>query len=212
MQAVLVAPDLLVPTRLFSEAHLEPGTKHCLRPQQMLELSLRELGAVEIALVRPETQGGTRVRTPDGSNLLQLRDLLAVGEGHVVLLALAPNPDLQVLGQRIHHRNADAVQSAGKLVVVRGELAAGVQLGEDHLHTGQPLLGVQVHRHATAVVPDLQGSVLEQLDLDVAGEAGDGLVHAVVYHLLGQVVGASGVRVHTRALAHRIEPAQDFDG
>ncbi len=104
------------------------------------------------------------------------------------------------------------MQATGEFVAVGGEFAPGVQFGEDHLYAGQVLLGVPIHRHAAAIVLDLQGTVAEEHDLDCARETGDGLVHAVVDHLLGQMVGPGGIRVHAGAPAHRVESAQDFDG
>jgi len=41
---------------------------------------------------------------------------------------------------------------------------------------------------------------------------GQRLVDAVVDDFLGQVVGPRGVGVHARALAHRVETGEDFDG
>jgi hypothetical protein len=57
---------------------------------------------------------------------------------------------------------------------------------------------MDVHRHAAAVVLDLQRTVLEQRHVDALAVPGRGLVDAVVDHLLGEVVGARGVGVHAR--------------
>src|SRR5690606_13256528 len=135
----------------------------------------------------------------------------AVGEGHVVLVAVALDPHLQFPRQRIDHADAHAVQAAGEGVVAVVELAAGVQPSEDQLDARHLFLGVDVHRHAAAVVGDLAGAVAVQDHLDQPGVAGKGLVHGVVNDLLGQVVGARGVRVHPRAAADRVQPGQDLD-
>ena len=47
------------------------------------------------------------------------------------------------------------MQAAGGRVGAAAELAAGVEFGEDYLDAGQPGLGLDVHRHAAAVVVDL---------------------------------------------------------
>jgi hypothetical protein len=97
------------------------------------------------------------------------------------------------------------VQPAGKLVVLVGKLGPGVQLEQDHLHTGDALFRVDVRGHAAAVVGHAQGPVRMQNHVDAAGKAGNGLVHAVVDHLLGQVVGPLGVGVHARSPANRVQ-------
>ena len=51
----------------------------------------------------------------------------------LVDLAVAPDLEVERLGQRVDHRDADAVQAAGDLVAVVVELAAGVQHGQHDL-------------------------------------------------------------------------------
>jgi len=104
------------------------------------------------------------------------------------------------------------VQAAGELVVLVGELAAGVQLGKDQLDTGNALFGVDVHRHAAAIVADFQRVIGVQNDLHRPGVASQGFVDAVVDDFLGQVVGPAGVGVHARPLADRVKAREDFDG
>src|SRR3546814_1586296 len=48
-------------------------------------------------------------------------------------LAVAGDLDHQPVGQRVDHRDADAVQAAGGGIDLGGKLAAGMQRGEDHL-------------------------------------------------------------------------------
>ncbi|MNQ56832.1 hypothetical protein D3C85_709670 [compost metagenome] len=167
---------------------------------------------VEILGIRPEMHAGAGVALADAAHDFQLAGLEAVGEGHQVFAAIALDPHVDAGGQRVHHRDADAVQATGELVVLVGELAAGMQLGEDQLDAGHPFLGVDIHRHAAAVVEYLQGIVLVEDHLHALGVAGQGLVHAVVDDFLGQVVGPRGVGVHARALAYRVEAGEDFDG
>jgi len=58
---------------------------------------------------------------------------LAVAELHEMLLAVAPDGELEPRRQRIHHRDADAVQAARDLVGILVELTAGMELGHDDL-------------------------------------------------------------------------------
>ena len=92
------------------------------------------------------------------------------------------------------------------MIVLVGKFGARVQPGQNHLHAGDFFRGVQVHRHAAAVVRDLQRPVLVQNHVDFFGISGDRLVGAVVDDLLGQMIRPLGVRVHARPAPDRIEP------
>jgi hypothetical protein len=87
-----------------------------------------------------------------------------------------------------------------------------VEPGEDHLDPRHLLPLVEVHRHAAAVVGHGEGAVAVQGHQDLVGVAGDRLVGGVVDHLLGEVVGPVGEGVHAGALAHRLQPREDFYG
>ena len=82
----------------------------------------------------------------------QRRLRVAVAESHGVLLAVAPDAQLEPLGQRVDDRDADAVQAAGHLVGVLVEFSAGVQLGHDDLGRRDAFVLVDVDRDAAAVV------------------------------------------------------------
>ena len=159
----------------------------------------------------PSTNGSkTDGRVRLGAGVLEPAGL-AAAEGHLVGLAAAVHLDVQAGGQGVDHRGADAVQAAGGGVGAAAELAAGVQLGEDHLDAGQPGFRFDVHGDAAAVVVDLHGVVGVQDDLDVVAEAGEGLVDGVVDDFPEAVHEAAGVRgadVHARALADGLEAFQ----
>jgi hypothetical protein len=141
----------------------------------------------------------------------------AVVELQVVRLAVAPDAQLQPLGERVHDGYAHAVQSAGNLVRVLVELAAGVQLGHDDLGGGalEVVVLLDVGRDAAAVVHHRDGVVGVDHDLDVVAVARQRLVDGVVHHLEHHVVQARAVGrvadVHAGALAHGIEPLEDLD-
>ena len=104
------------------------------------------------------------------------------------------------------------MQAAGGRVGAAAELAARVQLGEDHLDAGESGLGFHVHGDAAAVVVDFHRVVRVQDDLDVVPEAGQGFVHRVVDDLpqaVHQAAGIGGTDVHARALADGFEALQD---
>ena len=125
---------------------------------------------------------------------------------------VAVDVDVEPGGQRVDHRGADAVQTAGRDVRRAAELAARVQLGEDHLDTGEAGLGLLVDRDAAPVVVHLGGAVAVERDLDQVAGAGQGLVHAVVDDLpqaVHETAGVGGPDVHARALADRLQPLED---
>src|SRR3546814_10691227 len=93
-----------------------------------------------------DLEGGGGGRECDLGALLALRgrakDLqgrfgVSVAEAHPMLLAVAPDGELQPFAERVDDRDADTVEAAGDLVgvVVGGvlELTTGVELGHDDL-------------------------------------------------------------------------------
>ena len=126
-------------------------------------------------------------------------------------LAIPLDGDFQMGRQRVDHRNADTVQAAGKVVVALGELATGVQAGEDQLDARQAFFFMKIHRHPAAIVLDTQRAITVQHHVDAFGMAGQCFIHTVVDHFLSQVIGPAGVCVHSRALAHRVQATQYFN-
>ena len=50
-----------------------------------------------------------------------------------------------------------------------------------------------------------------QGDFDTFGVAGKGFIDTVIDNFLGQMIGTTGICVHTRSLADRIQPDKDFN-
>ena len=106
------------------------------------------------------------------------------------------------------------MEAAGNLVAAAAELAAGVEDGEHHRHSGQAGLVLHAHRDATAVVGNIHHVSGQQAHLDLVAKACQGFVDGVVHDLIHQVVkapGACGANVHTRALAHCLQAFQHLD-
>ena len=164
--------------------------------------------------VRPEAHfGAAAVRRLAG--VLQFALRLAALERHPIKLLPARDLDLHALGQRVRHRDADAVQAARGLVDLGVEFAARVQRAHDHFERGFVLeLRMRVDRDAAAVVGDGDEAVGRHLDLDPVGVTGERLVHGIVDDLGEEVmqrllVGAADI--HAGAAAHRLEPLQNLD-
>jgi len=140
-------------------------------------------------------------------------------EAHIMLLAVAPDVEFQPFRQGIDHRDADAVQAAGNLVgiVVRRilELAAGVQLGHDHLGRRDAFLGVHAGRDAAAIILDRDAAVGVEGDQDQVAMAGEGLVDRIVRHFEHHVMQAAAVvgvaDIHAGALADRVQALENLD-
>ena len=100
------------------------------------------------------------------------------------------------------------MQATGGVVGGVAELAACVQLGEDHLDAGEPGAGLGVHGDAAGMVDHPDRPVGAEGDLDLVAEAGECLVDGVVDDLPEAVHEAAGVRgsdVHGRPLPDRLQ-------
>ena len=67
-------------------------------------------------------------------SLAQLAVGIAATEVHLPGVAVAPDLDVELLRERVDATDANAMQAAGDLVGGGVELAAGMELGEHHLH------------------------------------------------------------------------------
>ncbi len=139
----------------------------------------------------------------------------AVYVGLLMHFAFAADGQLQFFRKRVHHRHADAVQTAGNLIGVVVELTAGMQHGHDHFRRRYALFFVDTGRNAAAIVLHRYGIIgMDSHDnfFTVTRERFvDGVVHDLEYHVMqtGAVIRIADV--HTRAFAYRIKPFQDFD-
>ena len=166
------------------------------------------LGSFKNFRVRPETDLGARA-----AGIATLNELVRDGvlEVLVPVLAVALNLRLHAGRKRVHHGNADAVQAAGNGVGVGVELTAGVQLGHDHLD-GRCTRGVHFYRNATAIIDDLDAAIFQQLDGNLVGVTGHGLINGVINDLPNEVVQAARTgrtNVHAGALTDGLEALQD---
>ena len=130
-----------------------------------------------------------------------------------VTLAVAQDLDPHLGAQRVHHARADAVEAAGDLVAAPAELAAGVELGHDHLERALPG-PVPVDRDAAPVVDHLERAVRVDGHVDPGRLVGHRLVDAVVDDLPDELMQAAAIGradVHARAHAHGLEALENLD-
>ena len=219
---VLVRDLLLAGVALVGEHDLETLVQERHGLQALEHGAGDELDALggEDRRIGPERDGRARLaaaprRVADDEHLA-LGDA-ALGVLLAVALAVAVDLDDEALGQRVDDGHADAVETAGDLVAVAAELAAGVQHGEHDLGCALALVlasGERVDGDAAAVVVDLTAAVGEQRDPDARAVAGHRFVDRVVDDLPDQVVqaGEAGrTDVHAGPLADRIEAFEDLD-
>ena len=139
-----------------------------------------------------------------GTDLLQRTGRLAALERHLPARPVALDRRAQLGGQRVDDARADAVQTAGRLVVALLELSAGVEHREDHFERALLRRRMLVDRNAAAIVGDRdRAAVLVQRDDDVRGEAVHRLVDGVVEHFPDEMVqagGADAADVHAGAV------------
>ena len=183
-----------------------------------LAQSLLERGPVVVQRLEDLGIGQERDRRPGLARLLALAELGQWRPAHVLLrphMAVAPHLDGQVLGQRVDHRDADAVQATGDLVAAAvAELAAGVKDREHDLDGGLLLLGHHRDGDAAAIVTHGDAPVRMHRDVDLRAVPGQRLVDRVVDDLPDEVVQATDARradVHAGALAHGLEALEDGD-
>jgi len=210
-QAAGIEPFFLVVRAVHLERDTQAGTEHRLRAQHVLQLRHRERRRFEELRIGPEADLRARVVLADLVDDLELRADFAVLEADVVFLAAALDPALEVLRQRVHDGDADAVEAAGELVVLIREFAARMQAREDELDAAHLLFRMDVDRHAAAIVGDFERAVLVEHDVDALCVPGHRLVDRVVDDFVREMIRAARVGVHARPATYRFEPTQNFD-
>ena len=190
---------------LVEERHLAQALDQGLGP---------ELGLLEDGGVGPEGDDGPG--PSDGALLLELAlNLAAVREVEEVLRAVAMDLEVEPGRQRVDHGHAHAVESAGDLVALPAELAAGVEDGQDHLSRRlAPVLRVRIDRDPAPVVEDPTRAVGQEGDVDAGRVPRHRLVDGVVDDFVDQVVesGETGAPdVHPGAFTDRFEAFENRD-
>ena len=110
---------------------VRPRVRNAVSRKRWIERLRRELELLEDLGVGQEVDRRARVALLGLADDLHVGGGLAAGELLAVDLAVAADLGDEPLRERVHDRDADAVQAARDLVAVAAELAAGVELRQD---------------------------------------------------------------------------------
>jgi hypothetical protein len=213
LQAARVLEGLGLAVALVREVDAHAGVEERELAQPLGEDVVVELDVREDGRRGLEAHAGAGA--VGGADLGERRDRVAQAVFLRVQLAAAMDGEVQHIGERVDHRDADAVQTARDLVGAVVELTARVQHRHDDFGGGAAFLGVDVDRDAAAVVLDRDGLVGVDGDLDPVAVTGERFVDGVVDDLEHHVVQAGAVigvtDVHSGPLADRIKALQDLD-
>lgn len=178
----------------------------------MTQATDRKIRAIEVFCIRRELDSGTGVALTNRIDNLQLRSLVSIRKCHAMEFTVALYRYFKQRGKCVHDGNANAVQATGEVVVTLRKLTAGVESGQDQFDARQPFLFMEIDWHTAAIVFNTQRTIGVKHHVNTAGVSGEGFIHTVIDHFLGQVVRTTGVGVHSRALTHRVQAAQYFNG
>ena len=156
-----------------------------------------------------------------GARLFRLADDGERALGHAAVVDLAVDIAvlvdlrLQPFGEGVDRLDAHAVQAARDLIArVAAELAARVDFGEDDLHRGDALFGVDLGGDAAAVVFNGAGAVHVDGHLDVGAVARERLVDGVIDDLAHEMMQpplVGGTDIHTGPLADVLQAVEHLN-
>ena len=199
---------------LVDEDDLETAGQECRLAQALSECLGREIELLEDIRVGHEADRGAGLallRLPGDGHV---RRRLAAGELLPVDLPVPPHLGHEPLGERVHDRDADAVQAAGDLVALPAELPAGVELRQDDCESRQPLVGHEVDRDTGPPILDGDRIVGVEAYLDAVVPARESLIDRVVDDFVDQVVKTSRpcrADVHAGALTNGLQALENSD-
>ena len=200
---------------LIAQGDLDAGVQEGELAQAVLQRFAIELGHGEGFFRRHKAHFRALLARLGIAHHLEVFLGIAAAETHPVPLAIAPDGQVHPVGQGVHHRDADAVQTAGDLVGILVELTAGMELGHDDLGRRDTFFLVDVSRDAPTIITHRGRTVGMERHQDFRTMAGKGFVDRVVDDLIDHVMETRTVigitDIHARALAHGVEPFEDLD-
>ena len=216
LDAALIVHDILADilrVALVAQSDADAAVEERLLAQTLFQYVILVLQRLKNLIVGAEADGGSRLmsRARNGFHLLYR---LTAFKPHGVLVFPVVYRRLQPFGQRIDDRGADTVQTAGDLVAVAAELAAGVQNGENNLQCRNTHLRMDADRDAASVVAYPNDIIRFNCDFNVSTIAGERLIDGVVDNLVYEMMQAARrgrTDVHTRTHSDRLQTLQDLN-
>ena len=211
--SALVFEHVVLVRALVEQFDLDARVEEGQLTQALGEDVVMEFGVGENFRTRVEAHRGAASRRR--SDLLQRIQRFAETIFLLMLVAFAVDRQAQMVRQRIDHRDADAMQTAGNLVRVVVEFAARMQHGHDDLSRRHALFGVNADRNAATIVDHADRAVGMDRDDHMIAVTRKRFVDRVVddleHHVMqsGAVVGVADV--HARTLSHRLEAFENLD-
>ena len=208
-------------TARVGERNARAGIEEGQFAQTMFERAEIEIRFGERQSGRMKGDLGARTRFAIGhlarfAHCLERRHRHTMFKTHLVFLTIAPDAHFEPVGQRVHHRDADAMQTARHFVGILVELTARMKLGHDDFSRRHALALVDIGRDAATIVVDGHGPVGVEANIDDIGVTGQRLVDGVVHDLIDHVMQARTIigvaDIHAGAFAHRVEAFEDLDG
>jgi hypothetical protein len=108
--------------------------------------------------------------------------------------AVAPDFEIEPVGERVDNGDADTVQAAGNFVGIAIELSTGVKDGHHDFGGGLLFRGVHVHGNSAAVVNHGDAVIVVDRHVDFIAEAGHRFVDGVIDYFPDEVVQAELAR------------------
>ena len=195
---------------LVGKRDFETGIKKCQFAQprcETLEFKLRR--NCENRRVRKEGNqctGGLFVF--DLTDNCEFVGCLALGESHVIDLAVTRDFRLEPFRERVRAFSAYAVQAAGIFVGALSKFSAGVQICEYQLDCRHFPLGVNIHGSSTSVVTHRERSIDMDGHFYFCTKASEMFIDRIVQHLENQMVQTPLIGIaneHSRPLSNRFE-------
>ncbi|MND34630.1 hypothetical protein D3C80_252520 [compost metagenome] len=139
-----------------------------------------------------------------------------MGEGHFVDFASAADFQLEPDRQRVHNRNAHAMQTTGNLIGILVELTAGMKLSHDDFGSRNTFFLMDIGRDATTVIGHGAGAVGVKRHGYKRSVACKRLIDCIVHDFVDHVMQAGAVirvtDIHARALTNCVQTFQHTNG
>ncbi len=123
-----------------------------------------------------------------------------------MFLAIAPDAQLQPVGEGVYNGYTHTVQTTGHLIGIAVEFAARMQLRHNNFSGGHAFFFVDTHGNTAPVITDRNREIVVNCDVYRIRVTGQCLVNAVVHDLIDHMVQTRAVvsvpDVHAGALAN----------